>query len=66
LDVLNAVRRLMKAEFALDDVYAFESELQAAHPKNRNVKPKIRQQLQVLRDLGFIQFTGQGRYVVNA
>jgi hypothetical protein len=26
------------------------------------VRPKIRQQLQVLRDMGFLEFLGGGRY----
>jgi len=36
--------------------------LQAKHPQNQNVKPKIRQQLQILRDRGFIEFLGNGYY----
>jgi type II restriction enzyme len=32
------------------------------HPDNRHVPDKIRQQLQVLRDLGFVEFLGGGRY----
>ena len=35
------------------------------YPGNRNVRPKIRQQLQVLRDQGFLQFTARGRYRVT-
>jgi type II restriction enzyme len=65
LDVLNAVRRLGKPEFSLAEVYAAEQRLQALHPGNRNVKPKIRQQLQVLRNLGFLSFEdNKGRYRV--
>ena len=29
---------------------------------NRHVRPKIRQQLQVLRDLGLLDFLGGGSY----
>jgi type II restriction enzyme len=65
LDVLNVVRRLKRREFNLADVYAFETELQNVHPSNRNVRPKIRQQLQVLRDLGLLSFAGQGHYLVR-
>jgi len=65
LDTLNSVRRLGKRRFTLKEVYEFEDELQAAHPHNRNVRPKIRQQLQVLRDLGLLNFTGQGKYTLN-
>ena len=62
LDVLLCVERIKKPEFSLDDVYAFESILQAKHPLNRNVRAKIRQQLQFLRDKGLIRFVGRGRY----
>lgn len=64
LDVLSALRAIGKREVALSDLYAFEDSLQKSHPKNSNVRPKIRQQLQVLRDLGFIAFEGRGRYRV--
>jgi type II restriction enzyme len=49
-------------EFALADIYAFETRLSALHSGNRNVRPKIRQQLQVLRNLGMLAFQGRGRY----
>jgi type II restriction enzyme len=62
LDVLLCVERIKKEEFTLDEVYAFEGYLQAKHPLNNNVKPKIRQQLQFLRDRGLIEFVGRGRY----
>ena len=55
-------RKLGKAEFALGDVYAAEHGLARLHPANRHVRPKIRQQLQILRDLGFVQFLGGGEY----
>jgi type II restriction enzyme len=66
LDVLNVARRLDKAQFTLKDVYKFEDELQASHPLNHNVRPKIRQQLQVLRDLGLAEFIGRGEYTLRA
>jgi type II restriction enzyme len=62
LDVLRMVRRLGQKHFTLQDIYAFEDDLSAIHPGNQNVRPKIRQQLQVLRDLGFIRFMGRGKY----
>jgi len=64
LDVLNVVRSLGKKEFLLQDVYAHTSALAALHPDNHNVQPKIRQQLQELRDLGFLTFDGPGRYTL--
>jgi type II restriction enzyme len=62
LDVLNVLRKLGKTEFALSDVYRAEHGLARLHPANHHVRDKIRQQLQVLRDLGFIQFLGAGEY----
>jgi type II restriction enzyme len=66
VDVLNAVRRLGKSGFSLQELYAFEPELKSLHPQNQNVRPKIRQQLQVLRDLGLVDFVGPGNYGVQA
>ena len=48
-----------KPEFDLDDVYAHEAALAALYPDNHNVRPKIRQQLQVLRDRGWLEFTAR-------
>jgi len=62
LDVLSAVRALGKAEFDLSEVYALEQSLLRLHPKNCHVRDKIRQQLQVLRDLGLLEFLGGGSY----
>lgn len=64
LDVLAAVRDLRQARFTLSEVYAFEDRLSRLHPQNRNVRPKIRQQLQVLRDVGLIRFAGRGQYEI--
>jgi len=57
LDVLTALRSLNKTEFTIDDAYSFEDILSKLHPDNLHVKAKIRQQLQILRDLGLIEFT---------
>jgi type II restriction enzyme len=62
LDVLNTVQSIGKMEFSLNEVYTFEDKLSRLHPANRNVQPKIRQQLQVLRDLGLLEFLGAGEY----
>jgi type II restriction enzyme len=64
-DVLARVRKLEKETFSLVDVYAFESELARLHPKNKHIKPKIRQQLQVLRDHGIVEFLGKGVYRIR-
>jgi len=65
LDVLTTVRKLAKARFSLRELYELEPYLQNIHPRNRNVRPKIRQQLQVLRDLGLIEFKSPGNYEVR-
>lgn len=62
LDVLNVVRSLGKNEFVLSDVYDHADSLAKLHPQNRHINPKIRQQLQELRDLGFLRFLAPGHY----
>lgn len=62
LDVLNVVRSLGKRDFELPEVYAHANELAKLHPQNHHINPKIRQQLQVLRDLNFLEFLGAGSY----
>jgi type II restriction enzyme len=75
LDVLNVVGSLeagraqgrakatpLHRTFSLQEVYAHEDELARLHPGNRHVRDKIRQQLQVLRDLGLLEFIGSGEY----
>ena len=46
--------------FTTSDVYAFTRELEKLHPDNRHVRDKIRQQLQVLRDLGLLRHVERG------
>jgi type II restriction enzyme len=62
LDVLNAVQSLDKTEFSLVEIYEAESHLANLHPANKHVREKIRQQLQVLRNLGLIDFLQRGHY----
>jgi type II restriction enzyme len=62
LDVLRTVRSLNTSQFSLAEVYAHSNSLAQLHPNNRHVRDKIRQQLQVLRDLGFVDFLGGGNY----
>jgi type II restriction enzyme len=62
LDVLNVVRSLNKKQFSLAEVYAHADELAKLHPQNAHITDKIRQQLQVLRDLNLLEFLGAGSY----
>ena len=62
LDIMNCIDSINKQDFTLQDMYNFEKDLSALHPENKNVKPKIRQQLQFLRDKGYIEFIESGKY----
>ena len=62
LDVLGCIDTLPADEFELSDVYAFEDRLGALHPENKFIRDKIRQQLQYLRDKGYIRFVSRGHY----
>lgn len=66
MDVMKCVESLRSPEFTLDQVYAFERQLNELYPGNQNVRPKIRQQLQYLRDRGFIEFVGRGHYKLKS
>ena len=59
---LGVIRNLQRAEFSLSDLYTQEQLFATAYPRNHNIRPKIRQQLQVLRDLGYTEFRGHGQY----
>ncbi len=61
-DVLNCVNRMEGEVFKLSDMYKFVPMLKERHLSNNNVEAKIRQQLQFLRDKGFIEFLGRGIY----
>ena len=62
IEVMKCVEALGKTEFELADVYAFERKLGRIYPNNRHIKQKIRQQLQVLRDNGILDFVSRGYY----
>ena len=62
IEVMKCVEAIGKREFQIDDIYAFEDRLSRIYPDNRNVKPKIRQQLQFLRDRGYLDFVSRGYY----
>lgn len=61
-DVLTCVNSIKSDTFTLKDMYNFSKSLQIKHPENHNIEPKIRQQLQYLRDKGYIEFLSQGNY----
>ena len=62
MDVMACVDKIGNTDFTLDEMYAFEPILQKKYPQNYHIKDKIRQQLQFLRDKGFVRFTARGHY----
>ncbi len=62
LDIMVCIEKIGRKEFSLDEMYVFENKLSRKHSDNRHIKDKIRQQLQVLRDKGYLEFTGKGNY----
>lgn len=64
LDILKCIELLDKKEFYLHDLYSFEALLKIKHPENNNIQAKIRQQLQILRDYGYLSFIKRGKYRV--
>lgn len=59
---LSVLRALRRSEFSLAEIYKREHLFSSVYPNNRNIRAKVRQQLQVLRDLGFLEFCGAGTY----
>ncbi len=62
IEVMKCVETIGKREFRIDDIYAFEDRLSLLYPGNQNMRPKIRQQLQFLRDRGYLDFVSRGNY----
>jgi len=59
---LRVIRSLNRRQFSLGEIYAQEQLFAALYPGNNNIRAKMRQQLQVLRDLGYLEFCGCGTY----
>lgn len=62
LDIMRCIDELRKEKFTLEEMYRFEHLLRDKHPQNKHIKDKIRQQLQVLRDRGYLEFVERGKY----
>lgn len=65
LELMSIIDSIPNKIFTLSEVYSFEGLMQEKFPNNRFVREKIRQQLQVLRDKGFIKFIKKGIYQKN-
>ena len=63
--MLRVVQALGKKKFTTSEMYQFVPRLEQLHPNNRHVRDKIRQQLQVLRDRGFLSQVERGVWAVK-
>lgn len=64
LDTMRCIDMIGKKEFTIADIYNFTTILKEKHPENNNIEAKLRQQLQVLRDKWYLEFSGRGVYRV--
>lgn len=62
MDTMACIDSIHTESFSLKDIYQYENMLKIKHPTNNHIKEKLRQQLQILRDNGFIEFTSRGNY----
>lgn len=53
---------LPKGEFTTSAAYEHEEEFSKRFPANTEIRAKVRQQLQLLRDMGLIEHLGRGRW----
>ncbi len=65
LDALLCMEQLPNV-FSLSEMYRFVEFLSKRHPNNNHIKAKIRQQMQKLRDKGYVNFLGKGLYQKTA
>jgi len=62
LEVFKCLLKIPTQSFSLNDINAFVKRLSILYPNNKYIEPKIRQQLQMLRDIGLVEFLGNGKY----
>ncbi len=62
VQMLNILDKIESTEFSLNQIYSFEDQMKRIFPNNNFIREKMRQQLQVLRDQGVIEFRGHGVY----
>lgn len=65
VDIMLHIDDINQREFTIDQMYSFEGHLSLLHPNNKHIKEKIRQQLQLLRDKGYLTFIKPGVYGVK-
>lgn len=62
LEVFKCAHSIPNQTFTLKEINKFEPHLKNIFPSNKHITDKIRQQLQYLRNLGLIEFLGNGNY----
>ena len=62
IHVMRGIDGLGMRTFSLADLYRLEGWFREVYPQNRHIRPKIRQQLQRLRDIGYLEFIDRGLY----
>lgn len=62
IDIMNCLDKIKNNVFSLNEIYTFENQLKLKYPNNNHIKDKIRQQLQILRDSGILEFSKKGTY----
>lgn len=65
LQTMRCIDKVGKREFGLNDIYRYEALLREIFPNNKHIRPKLRQQLQILRDKGYLAFIGNGSYRIS-
>lgn len=65
LAVLNGIQSFGLTKFSTQDAYVMEKSMQRIFPGNRNIRPKIRQQLQVLRNMGILIHVERGEWILS-
>jgi type II restriction enzyme len=62
VETIGCIEKIGKKEFHIQEVYQFEEILQNIYKENHNIRAKLRQQLQILRNQGYLEFLGRGHY----
>lgn len=62
LEVFRCLQKVNSVVFTTADTKLFVPQLEILFPENKNIEPKIRQQLQELRDMGLVEFVSRGVY----
>ena len=62
VETIRCIEAIGRPEFTLADLYLHEAVLARSFPDNSHIRPKLRQQLQKLRDANYLTFEGAGRY----